>query len=326
MTFPSKLSIALLTLTLGHAASAHEYSAQLRAKKYAEVEQAVGAKLAVDAHNLDALVAKTQLIIIEGKESRLDEAAKIAEICISAHPQSSDCHQALGNVLGTKAITAGIMSAMSYAGKVRDSFLKAIELDPQNYKARASLLQFYLQAPSFVGGGKGKAQTLIAETSKLNPTAGLLMQANFDLSDEKNSQAEALALKANTTGSDVFQDMQRDVLVSIGHSYIQDKKFADSERVFRDLTLRYPNQAVGSYGMGKSLQEQGKHKEAIAYLEKSIGIEASAYAYYRVGQCWQASSDKSKAILAYEKALTIKPELRKKVKTDVEEQLKNLKT
>ncbi|AZP11621.1 tetratricopeptide repeat protein [Undibacterium parvum] len=325
MIYPSKISIALLSLTLCHAASAHEYSAQLRAKKYAEVEQAVAAKLAVDATNLDALVAKTQLIILEGKESRLDEASKIAETCISAHPQSSDCHQALGNVLGTKAITAGIMSAMSYAGKIRDSFQKAIELDAQNYKARASLLQFYLQAPSFVGGGKGKAQTLIKETNQLNPTAGMLMQANFDLSDEKNAQAEALALKANTAGSDVFLDMQRDVLVSLGHSYVQEKKFADSERVFRDLSLRFPHQAVGSYGMGKSLQEQGKLKEAISYLEKSISIENSAYAYYRIGQCWQASKDNAKAILAYEKALSIKPELRKKIKTDVEEQLKSLK-
>jgi tetratricopeptide (TPR) repeat protein len=325
MTLPTKLTIALAVLTICHAASAHEYSAQLRAKKYAEVEQAVSAKLTIDSNNLDALVAKTQLIILEGKENRLDEAVKIAELCIATHPQSSDCHLALGNVLGTKAVTAGIMSAMSYAGKIRDSFQKAIELNPQNYKARASLLQFYLQAPGFAGGGQGKAQTLINETSKLNPAVGALLQANFDLSDDKPSQAEAIALKANTLDSEVLQDMQRDILVNIGHSYVQEKKFADSERVFRDLTLRYPNQAVGSYGMGKSLQEQGKHKEAIAYLEKSIGIEANAYAYYRMGQCWQASSDKPKAIIAYEKALAVKPELRKKMKTDAQEQLKNLK-
>ena len=58
MIYPSNISIALLTLTLCHAASAHEYSVQLRAKKYAEVEQAVAAKLVIDATNLDALVAK----------------------------------------------------------------------------------------------------------------------------------------------------------------------------------------------------------------------------------------------------------------------------
>lgn len=316
----------LVLLVSTQAAAAHEYSAQMKAKKYAEVERSANARLLADSNNPDALIVKTELILNEGKENRLDEGAKLAEQCIAAHPQHSECHEALGNVLGTKAMMGGIMSAIGNAGKIRDSFQKAVELDPKNYSARSSLLQFYLQAPGFAGGGKDKAQTLIQETGKINLAAGSLLQANFDMSEDKFIKAETTALAANPLGSESLTDMQRGVLVSLGHNYIKEKKFADSERVFREISLRFPERAEGVYGMGKSLQEQGKPKEAIVYLEKSIVLDASAYAYYRIAQCQQALNDKSKAISAFEKALAFKPELRKKIKAEAEDQLKALRT
>ncbi|GGD01456.1 tetratricopeptide repeat protein [Undibacterium terreum] len=323
----SSVSAALLcSLLVAQSASAHEYSEQLRAKKYAEVERAVSSKLAADPSNADALVARTELILNEGKESRLDEAAKLAEQCIAAHPQNSECHEALGNVLGTKAVSAGIMSAMGYAGKIRNAFQKAVELDPKNYDARFSLLQYYLQAPGFVGGGKDKAQALVAETTKLNPVAGKLLQAQIDLSDDKYAKVETDVLAVNTAGSPSLSDIQRNLLSGVGSNYVQQKKYADAERVFRDLQQRYPDSELGAYGFARNLQEQGKQRDAIPYFEKAIAVEGRAHIYYRLGQCYQAVNDKSKAVSAYEKALSVKPELRKKMKSDAEDQLKTLKS
>lgn len=321
------LTAAILgTLLAAQAAGAHEYSEQIRAKKYAEVERAVGIKLAAEPNNADALVAKTELILIEGKESRLDEAARLAEQCIAAHPQHSECHEALGNVLGTKAVTAGIMSALGYAGKIRDAFQKAVELDPKNYSARSSLLQYYLQAPALVGGGSGKAQTLVAETARVNPAAGKLLQAELDIGDDKTAKAETDLLSVNAGGSPELSDLQRGLLSNVGTSYIQQKKYADAERVFRDLQQRYPDHEIGSYGLARNLQEQGKPRDAIPYFEKAIAIEARSHFYYRLGQCYQAANDKARAVGAYEKALATKPELRKKMKSDAQDQLKTLKS
>ena len=305
--------------------SAHEYSALFKAKKYVEIERAVTVKLATDPNNADALIAKAELIITEGKEERLDEGSKFAEQCIAAHPQRSECFEALGNVLGTKAQIGGIVSAMGYAGKIRDAFIKAVELDPKNYQARSSLLQYYLQAPGFVGGGKGKAQSLVVETNKVSPAAGGLMQATIDLSDEKFSRAEATALAVSVDGNDVLNDMQRGVLSNLGHAYIKEKKYMDAERLFRELNQRFPESSAGNYGFGKLLQEQGKFKEAVMFLDKAIATEASAYAYFRLGQCQRGLNDKAKAIAAFEKALASRPELRKKQKGEAEEQLKALR-
>ena len=315
-----------LVLMLSSVASAHEYEGLMKAKKYAEAEKAANAKLSTDANNMDALLVKAQLILVEGKLDKLDEAAQYTEQCIAAHPQSSECHAMLGNVLGTKATSGSMFAAMSYAGKMRDAFIKAIEIDPKNFNARGSLLQFYLQAPAIAGGGKSKAQSLAAETSKVNPAAGSLLQANIDMSDEKFSTAEAAALAAVPGNNEALINMQRNTLYGVGSSYVQQKKYADAERVFAEIQQRYPDKFQGSFGMGRALQEQGKHKEAIALYEKALGMENNPGIFYRLAQCQQALNDKAKAISNYEKALNQKPALSKKLRSDAEEQLKALKT
>lgn len=325
-----KLQLTLIPLIAALLAcnivSAHEYDALLKAKKYAEVEKAVAAKLASEPNNLDALLAKTDLILIEGKESRLDEASKYAEQCISAHPKNSECHEALGNVLGTKAQKGGVMSAISYVGKIRDSFKKAIELDPNNFSARYSLMQFYLQAPSFVGGGNGKAKDLVVETIKFSPAAGALLQASLDLQDDNIDRATSGALAVNTSNSEALARQQRNILASIGHAQVSEKKYVEAERIFRELTQRFPDAVHGYFGLGKTLQEQGKAKDAIPLLEKAMTIDASAAVFYRLGKAWQLLGDKVKALAAFEKALNFRPELPKKTKSEVEDLIKSLKS
>lgn len=319
-------AFTLLSLGSFQAIQAHEYDALIKAKKYAEVEKTTSTKLVSEPNNPDALIARTELILIEGKESRLDEAVKLAEQCIAANPKNSECHEALGNTLGTKAMRGGVMSAISYVGKIRDSFKKAIELDPANFSARSSLMQFYLQAPGFVGGGTGKAKDFIVETIKYSPAGGALLQASLDLHEENIERASSGALAVNTSNSEALAKHQRNLLSNIGHTLVNDKKMMEAEKIFRELCNRFPDSSLGFYGLGKTLQEQGKAKDALPYLEKSIVIDANANALYRLGKAWQSLGDKLKAITAYEKALGLKPELSKKIKAEVEEQLKTLKS
>lgn len=327
MSFTARalFAYAIATVPLAPALAVNEYTPLLKAKKYAEAERAASAKLAADPDNADALVARVEIITSQGQEKRLDEALKLAEQCIAAHPQRSECQQALGSALGTKAVMGGMLSAMGYATKIRDAFAKAVELDPQNLEARFALLQYYLQAPSIVGGGKGKAAPLIAATAKINADAAKLMQAALDLGDDKVAAAEAAALAVNPGASDVLADNQRDMLVGLGTEYIKNKKFADGERIFREMLKRFPDSEWGSYGLGRTFQEQSRHAEAIAHFEKALAIEPGAHMHYRIAQCWQALGDKPRAMTAFEKALAFKPALQKKQKSDAEERLKALR-
>ena len=330
-SFVTKTTVRLLLATalMGCAAAqavGHAYSAQLKAKKFDEVDKATQTALAANPANVDALLGRVDLLLSMHQESKLDEAVRLAEQCIEAAPTRSECHEYLGNALGTKAINAGILSAMGSLGKIRNAFKKAVELDPKNMDARFSLLQYYQQAPGIVGGGKGNARELVTQTLAVNADAGKLMQASMDLAEKEFAKVEAAVQVPPPADPYDMQDRQRELMMSLGSTYVREKKNTDALRIFADMQKRFPDSELGAFGAGRAYQEQGKFADAIAQFEKALQIKATAPMHFRIGQSWQALNEKPKAIAAYERALTFKPELGKKQREDAQEQLKVLKT
>lgn len=303
-------------------AFANEYAALLKAHKYADVERLANARLAQDAGNAAALVAMNEASLAEG---RIEDAVRHGERCVAAQPKVASCHLALGNALGSKAMTAGIMSAMGYAGKIRDAFKTAVELEPQNMDARFSLMTYYMQAPAIVGGGTGKAQALAAQTALVNADAGKLMMARLDAADDKLAKAEAAALAMPVSANEAVADGQRDLLNNLGNKYLADKKFADSERLFREAHKRFPDSEGALYGLARVHQELGRHREAIAGFEQAAAMNRRAATWYRIGKSQQALGDKLNAIGSYGKALAFKPGLPPKLRADADEQLMALR-
>ena len=318
-------SLALAIASLSFTAHAHEYDALLKAKKYEEVDRATQAALATNPTQLDALLGRVDLLLSQGQDKHIDEAVKFAEQCVQAHPQNSDCHEAVGNALGSKAVRAGVMSAMGYLGQIRDAFKKAIELNPKNTDARFSLLQYYQQVPGLMGGGSGKAKELVAQTQTINPEAARLMQGNLDLADKEFSKVEAAVTAPLGTDNKALQKNQRGLMLNLGFSYVQNKKPADALRIFNDAQKRFPDNESAVFGSGRALQEQGKHAEAIAQMDKALGMKATAPMHFRVAQSWAALGDKVKAMVSVERALAFKPSLGSKQLEEAQELLKGLK-
>ena len=318
------LSAVLLTCAAAQA-NAHSYSAQLKVKKYDVVDKATRAALAANPKDIDALLGRIDLLLYTHQESMLDEAVRLAEQCVDVAPTRSECHEYLGNALGTKAINAGLLAAMGSLGKIRNAFKKAVELDPNNLDARFSLLQFYQQAPGIVGGGKGKARTLVAQTQAISTDASALMQANLDLVEKDFVKVEAVVQMPMPVTPYDLQERQRELMMSLGSNYVREKRTTDALRVFADLQKRFPDSELGAFGAGRAYQEQGKFTDAIAQFEKALVINATAPMHFRIGQCWQALNDNNKAIAAYERALAFRPELGRKQREESQEQLKALK-
>ncbi|WP_426110064.1 tetratricopeptide repeat protein [Massilia sp. PWRC2] len=312
--------LLLIALSIPAFARASDYSALMKARKFTDAEQLASSRLAQDPANAEALVAKVNAIIEGGKGGRFDEAARLAEQCVAAHPQLATCHLALGNALGAKAIANGIMSALAYAGTIRDAFKKALELDPHNVEARMALMSYYLQAPAIVGGGSGKARALTAQTAALDPAAAKVMQARLDVDDERFAAAEGAMLAMPVSSVDALADGQRDVLLAVGGAYMKTKRSADAERVLREAARRFPDSDAPLYSLARVQQEQGKHRDAIALFEQVLARTPGGGAWYRLGQSQQALGEKSKAVSAYERALAAGT-LPKAARADTEAQL-----
>jgi tetratricopeptide (TPR) repeat protein len=98
-----------------------------------------------------------------------DRGIPACERAIKLDPQESLYHLWLGRIYGEKAARAGLFSAAGMAKKVRNSFERAVELNPRNWEARTDLAEFYLEAPSIVGGGQDKARVQADALFAFNP-------------------------------------------------------------------------------------------------------------------------------------------------------------
>src|SRR5258708_7333585 len=86
-----------------------------------------------------------------------EKAAEYFTKAIQLRPNSAAYHFHLGEAYGSQAQKASIFGQASLAGKTKDEFLKAVELDPNQLQARSALVDYYTMAPAIMGGSKEKA-------------------------------------------------------------------------------------------------------------------------------------------------------------------------
>jgi len=98
-----------------------------------------------------------------------DRAESACKRAVALDSNNSRFHLWLGRVYGEKADRANFLSAAGLAGKVRDEFQRAVQLDPKDVDAHLDLAEFYLEAPGIVGGGEDKAREQAKTIGTINP-------------------------------------------------------------------------------------------------------------------------------------------------------------
>ena len=108
-------------------------------------------------------------VTFEGEQ--YDQAATWFERAVQLDGSNSDFHLWLARTYGQQARHAG-GEAFFLARKVKTHLEKAVELNPDNIEARFDLIEYYLQAPTFLGGDAAKAEGQAEEITKRNAAAG----------------------------------------------------------------------------------------------------------------------------------------------------------
>jgi tetratricopeptide (TPR) repeat protein len=120
-----------------------------------------------------------------------DSAIHECELAVSNAPASSDDQIWLGRAYGFKASHASPFTALGLAVKVRVAFERAVQLDPENVQAMSDLGEFYVAAPSIIGGGLDKARALAARMQPHFPAQAHRLLALIAEKKKQNSIAEA---------------------------------------------------------------------------------------------------------------------------------------
>jgi tetratricopeptide (TPR) repeat protein len=184
---------ALLATALSLSASAASAKDLLAAGRADEAVQTLQQQIAqspMDAESYN-LLCRAYFMIDEW-----DRGITACERARNLDPHNSMYQLWLGRIYGEKADRAKFLAAASLAGKVRDSFERAVELDPKNWQARSDLAEFYVEAPSMFGGGKEKALKQVDALMPLNPAmahwilARLAEKAKDPVQAEREYRAE----------------------------------------------------------------------------------------------------------------------------------------
>lgn len=94
------------------------------------------------------------------QQSKYVEAKKALEKAVQLAPDISSYHHWLGKVYGRIAENSGPFRAMSLSRRALEKLETAVELDDGNIEAMKDLMEFYRQAPGFLGGSREKAEEL----------------------------------------------------------------------------------------------------------------------------------------------------------------------
>lgn len=306
-----KLSTSLVILALS--SSVLSVNAQPQADKVpTEMEQAIAAYESdnlADAKLLLEQQPKSALkLVYLGKiafaQEQLEQAEEYFEDALKLDKTSSEAHYMLGSVSMQLAASASIFSAPGYASTAKESLAKAIELEPSHIEAMIALAQFYIYAPSIVGGDIDKAEALAMQLAKYSKLESLyvnqmifhkkgakdqLAQLSQQLMSEFSDSAEAVL-----TPGFIYQELEQ---------YEQafsafEKSRALSRQDKDDLSPEYALFQIGKTAvLSETRLEQGvKALQEYIDLEQALSVPSIDWATYRLAQLKHLQGDKQQAL------------------------------
>lgn len=238
-----------------------------------------------------------------------DDASDYFEEATEVNDKNSVYFEWLGNTLGMIAKDANVVRQGFLAPKMKDAWEKAVALDAKNIGARLSLIEFYMQAPGFMGGSVDKAIETAKQIIKLDAARGHLALANIYDRDKRTAEAEKeyIALVA----------LDVKYLPLLVNFYIAkteyDKAFklvdAEIQKNLSDMLMMYQYAKLSALS-GKNLDRGEQYlKKYLTYTPKE-NEPPHAGAYMRMGMIYEKRGNKAEAKKNYQTALQLDKKLK----------------
>ncbi|HEX3438546.1 MAG TPA: tetratricopeptide repeat protein [Pseudacidobacterium sp.] len=129
-----------------------------------------------------------------------DNAIDACKAAVKLAPGNSNYHLWLARALGEKADRVSFITAFKLAKQIRQEFETAAKLDPQNADALSDLGEFYVDAPSMVGGGIDKAERVAQQLEAIAPDRAHYARARIAEKQKDYARAEQ-EYKASIVGT-----------------------------------------------------------------------------------------------------------------------------
>ena len=280
----------------------------LQTEDYAAAQVYFTRTLQGDPQDAEAAAGMATLELARGRnKAGVDWANK----AIALAPHDATYRMLLGLAYGQYVHDVGAFSQLGVAYKVRDAFVQAVQLSPDNAQARAGLAKYYILAPGIAGGSMNKAEEQIAALDRIDATQAAAVRATRSEQRKDNAKTEAhlrAAVKLDRSGDSDYW---------LGVFLIGQQRHADAIAAFEHGIGRNPANSVNYYGIGQAAV-QGKTgiRQGIEGLQKFLslphgwlpGTPTYKQAHYQLGRLYAIAGDPSSEKAQYAAALELDPD------------------
>lgn len=201
-----------------------------------------------------------------------ESASDEFETAIKINWNNADYHFWLAQSYGQDAANSSIFTKMRLAPKIKDEYMKTIQINPNHVGGRMGLINFYRIAPGIMGGSMEKAYN----------------EAKILIGIEEKSGHYQLAML-----------------------YSADKNIGKAEEEFKFLESKFGNMKdfSGFYNnYGYFLLNNSRINDAIQKFNKQVELAPNnPNAYDSLGDGYLAAGNKTEAIVQFKKALELDP-------------------
>jgi tetratricopeptide (TPR) repeat protein len=242
-----------------------------------------------------------------------DKAVREMEKAVRSHPSNARYHLWLGRACGARASHSIFFTAIGWARRVVKEFEIARGLAPKDLDVRFDLLEFYLNAPGIVGGGKDKAAAEVQAISRLDPAKGFTARAIVFQKDKDWDLA-----RKELTQATIDYPYNADAWKDLAEYLLNRQDFEDALDCARKaLALASESKttqllvAASEIRLHKDLDQAVNTLTELAAGTLGDGDPDFEEVYYWLGECYRAQGNNAKAREAYESALAFNPDYEK---------------
>ena len=303
------MRIAACLLVLASAVAAQTPSPEdlFRQGKFDDAKAAAQALIARNKNDLTGIFWMGR--VLEAQE-KFGESAEWFEKAVKLNDTSAVYHLWLGNAVGGEAQNASKLRQPFLAKKVKSEYERAVALDPRLIDARMGLVEFYTQAPGFMGGSREKAKAQIEEIKKLHPFRGHFKEAEL-AQREKDFAAEGKAYAAaHTAGPDSAA-----TYYALAGYYRRQTRWDDAFAMYDEIMKKFPseffvhaNYASAAALSGKNL-ERGEREVKTFFTKapKDVSAVNLSFVHLRLGMIYEKTGRKELARAEYNESLKQNP-------------------
>jgi len=279
-----------------------EGEAYIQQKKYAEAKSVFEKMIDKNKNDAEAHYRLGSLLLNRGyKERNVDDAVDQLEQAIDLNSNNAEYQFRYGSALGEKAQNSGILKQALLAPKIKNAFKRSVELNPNNARARVALAQYYIVAPSIMGGDEEEGWKQLDAAVKLDEFYGRTAKASFYSRVKKNDEADKEYKLLTKSCSENWR-----VWKNYGYFCLNIDRCDDAIKYFQKYVVLRSDTADSYQSLAEAFIKKGDHDQAIVNLKKSLSLDNNFVpAIISLGEAYQAKGQKKEAKENYQRALAL---------------------